>query len=87
MKIYTPSEGPTPDLATYRDRQGFIKVDDLRVEVKVTDARLRFGHLDLLVTPVAGSGERWVEQHRVDLPEAAKSYVLPEAAESHSSPV
>jgi hypothetical protein len=30
-------------------------------------ARLRFGHLDLLIAPSVGNGERWVEQHRVVL--------------------
>ena len=67
MRIYTPSEGESPDLASYRDRLGTLTVDSLQVQVKVTDARMRFGHLDLLVTPVAGTGERWIEQHRVDL--------------------
>lgn len=67
MRIYTPSEGETPDLDSYRDRIGTLAVDNLRVQVKITDARMRFGHLDLLVTPVAGDGERWIEQHRVEL--------------------
>ena len=65
MNIYTSTKGETPDLETFRGRVGTIAVDDLMVEVKIADARLRFGHLDLLVTPVAGTGERWVEQHRV----------------------
>jgi hypothetical protein len=67
MRIYTPSDGETPDLASYRDRTGTIAVDNLRVQVKITDARMRFGHLDLLVTPIAGEGERWIEQHRIEL--------------------
>lgn len=67
MTTYKSSDGGTPDLATYKDRYGFIAVDNLRVEVKVKDARLRFGHLDLLVSPVSGSGERWFEQHRITL--------------------
>lgn len=67
MRIYTPSEGEAPDLNTYKNRQGVINVDDLKVEVTVEDARMRFGHLDLLVTPVAGSGQRWIEQHRVQI--------------------
>ena len=73
MTIYAPSSGGlgAPDLASYRDRLGLIKVDNMRVEVKIRDARLRFGHLDLLVTPVAGEGERWVEQHRIALVDEA----------------
>jgi hypothetical protein len=72
VNIYTPTKGDKPDLDTFRGRKGLIAVDDLMVEVKIADARLRFGHLDLLVTPVAGSGERWVEQHRVDVQPARK---------------
>jgi hypothetical protein len=67
MRIYTPSEEGTPDLNAYRGRVGLMNVDDLKVEVRVTDARLRFGHLDLLVTPVSGQGTRWIEQHRIEL--------------------
>lgn len=66
MRIYA-AENEKPDLETYRDKIGTIAVDDLRIQVKVTDARMRFGHLDLLVTPVSGTGERWIEQHRVEL--------------------
>jgi len=65
VNIYTTSKGDTPDLDDFRGRSGVMSVEDLIVEVKITDARFRFGHLDLLVTPVAGEGERWVEQHRV----------------------
>lgn len=64
--IYSRSDG-TPDLAAYRDRVGTLAVDNLTVDVKITDARMRYGHLDLLVTPIAGNGERWVEQHRIEL--------------------
>lgn len=67
MNIYSKETPTKPDLDSYRDKIGMISVDDLLVEVKITNARLRFGHLDLLVTPVSGSGERWVEQHRVDV--------------------
>jgi hypothetical protein len=67
MRIYSTASTEKPDLNDYRDRSGVISVDSLMVEVKVKDARIRFGHLDLLVTPIAGSGERWIEQHRVTL--------------------
>jgi len=63
---YSRSDG-TPDLAAYRDRTGTLAVDKLNIDVKITDARMRYGHLDLLVTPIAGQGERWVEQHRIEL--------------------
>lgn len=33
----------------------------LKVEVQVVDVRTIYGKTQYLVTPVAGSGERWVE--------------------------
>ena len=65
MKIYSKKLDNMPDLDTFPGRNGIMTVDDLSVEVKITDARLRFGHLDLLITPVAGDGEQWVEEARV----------------------
>ena len=32
----------------------------LKYEVKITDSRLRWGAVDYLIVPVAGSGTRWV---------------------------
>jgi hypothetical protein len=55
------------DIAALRGMSGVMKMEDLQISVNVVEARLRFGHLDLLVTPVAGTGERWVETHRVAL--------------------
>lgn len=66
MKIYTREDG-SPDLDAYKGRTGNLNVDKLKVAITVTDARMRYGHLDLLVTPVAGEGQRWIEQHRVEL--------------------
>jgi hypothetical protein len=37
----------------------------LTVQVKVLDVRTRWGALDYLVTPVVGSGEKWVSGERV----------------------
>lgn len=39
---------------------------DLTVGVYIKDARVRFGHIDLLVTPIEGSGQTWVEKHRLN---------------------
>lgn len=55
------------DLTQYADRTGSMTVDTLSFAVRVVEARTRYGHLDFRVTPIAGNGERWVEQHRVDL--------------------
>ena len=66
MSIYSSSTS-TPDLDSYANRIGQFVSDGLSFQVKVVKARLRFGHLDLLIVPAVGSGERWVEQHRVAL--------------------
>lgn len=68
MSIYSASTS-TPDLDSYAGRTGRFEFDGLSFTVNVVKARLRFGHLDLLITPAVGSGERWVEQHRVTLDE------------------
>ena len=39
----------------------------LKYEVTITDSRLRWGAVDYLVTPVAGSGTRWVSGSSVGL--------------------
>lgn len=55
------------DLTEYHNRTGSITLDGLTVGITVTDARVRFGHLDLLVTPTAGSGQKWIESRRITL--------------------
>lgn len=55
------------DLEALRGQRGSLSTEGMTVDVEIRDARLRFGHLDVLVTPVAGSGERWFERHRVVL--------------------
>lgn len=55
------------DLTQYAERTGSMTIDTLSFAVRIIEARTRYGHLDYRVTPLAGSGERWVEQHRVTL--------------------
>ena len=66
MSIYSSST-TTPDLDSFPGRTGTFEFDGLSFGVKIVKARLRFGHLDLLIAPTVGNGERWVEQHRVVL--------------------
>ena len=40
----------------------YIEVKGLKIEVKVVDKREKFGFWQFLVIPVAGSGERWVNE-------------------------
>jgi hypothetical protein len=49
--------GQTGTLTTY--------TEGLKVPVTVKDAREVWGRTDYLVTPVGGTGEKWVEQWRV----------------------
>lgn len=44
---------------------GTVSLGTLSVGVKIVDTRVRFGHLDLLVKPLNGSGQEWIEHHRV----------------------
>lgn len=55
------------DLDFYVGRKGTIDLDGLSVGITVKEARVRFGHLDLLVTPLIGTGERWIESRRIGL--------------------
>lgn len=61
-----------PDFDWYKGKRGSVDVEGLLVDVHVTDARTRYGHLDLLVEPVAGTGERWLEHHNVSLGETVE---------------
>lgn len=39
--------------------------NSLSVQVKILDVRDSFGRTDILVTPVCGSGQQWVDMQRV----------------------
>jgi hypothetical protein len=49
----------------YPGRTGVLEVEGLTINVKIINARKRFGHLDFLVTPTGGFGERWIQSNRV----------------------
>ncbi len=55
------------NLDEFKHKMGTIDVDGLIVSITVTDARFRYGHIDLKVTPISGRGERWVESTKVTL--------------------
>lgn len=57
------------DLAAYKGLQGEITQNNLNIHVKIKDARVRYGHLDLCVTPVSGSGTVWVERKNIVIPD------------------
>lgn len=55
------------DFSAYISKTGTIESNGLNVSVRIKDARTRYGHLDLWVTPVAGFGERWVEYKNINI--------------------
>jgi hypothetical protein len=52
----------------YRKLNGIIHERGLSIGVRIIDARVRYGHLDLKVTPVKGAGEIWIERKNIVIP-------------------
>jgi hypothetical protein len=65
MKTYTKQELKNSDPMRLIGKKGRITLNDLTINVHIVDARVRFGHIDLLIEPITGSGKKWVEKHRV----------------------
>lgn len=59
------------EMARYIGRRGLADVGGMRVEVEVTDARERFGQVDLEIIPTAGDQKRavWITELKVDFNE------------------
>jgi hypothetical protein len=55
------------DFEAYKRLNATYRTGDLDFEVKILDSRQRFGHLDLLITPKNGAGERWTEFKNLDI--------------------
>lgn len=53
------------ELVSLIGKEVVLSTDGLKIKVKIKDARHAFGRTDVLVTPVAGSGEAWVSRDRV----------------------
>jgi hypothetical protein len=53
-------------------RSGMLEGGELSFRVSVTDARTVFDRTDVLVTPAAGNGSKWVSLVRVTLDPPAK---------------
>ena len=72
---YTPTDYVrTPDgkidQSFYVGKDATIEESGLTFHTKIIATRMRYGHLDLLLTPQNGSGERWVEYKNVTLVDA-----------------
>jgi len=55
------------DYEIYKGLTASVEETGLVVDVRIVDTRRRYGHLDFLVVPVSGSGERWTEFKNVTL--------------------
>ena len=55
------------DFDAYRGCDATYRTGELDFEVTIHDSRQRFGHLDLLIVPMAGSGQRWTEFKNLDI--------------------
>lgn len=52
-------------LALYIGKTGVLRCEYLSVDVTIADAKRSYGRTLLLVRPVSGAGEQWVEESRV----------------------
>jgi hypothetical protein len=59
------SDQNASSLALYIGKTGVLRCEYLSVEVEIIDAKRSYGRTLLLVRPVSGSGEQWVEEGRV----------------------
>lgn len=42
-----------------------LRFESLRVSAEVIDAKSSYGKVRLLVKPIAGSGQQWIEESRI----------------------
>jgi hypothetical protein len=63
------AEQNASSLALHIGKSGVLRCEYLSVEVTVADSKRSYGRTLLLVRPVAGTGEQWVEENRIRWPE------------------
>jgi len=54
-------------LNQYIGKNAIVEIDKLKIQVRILDGRFSFGRADLLVTPIAGSGEKWIASGKVSV--------------------
>jgi hypothetical protein len=59
------AEQNASSLSLYIGKAGMLRCEYLSIDVTVADAKRSYGRTLLLVRPVSGSGEQWVEENRV----------------------
>ena len=62
------AEQNASSLALYIGRSGVLRCEYLSIDITVADAKRSYGRTLLLVRPVAGTGEQWVEESRIRWP-------------------
>jgi hypothetical protein len=65
------------DYKAYCGLTGSIKANGLTVNVRIVDARRRYGHLDLQVTPTDGADTVWVERKNIVINDDPANSVTP----------
>ena len=65
------------DYKAYCGLTGSIKANGLTINVRIVDARRRYGHLDLQVTPIDGADTVWVERKNIIINEDPANSVTP----------
>ena len=63
------AEQNASSLALYIGTSGVLRCEYLSIDITVADAKRSYGRTLLLVRPVAGTGEQWVEESRIRWPE------------------
>jgi hypothetical protein len=78
------------DFDAYEGLRATTDFGPLVIEVQIIGARQRYGHLDLLCTPIAGLGERWIERKNLvinDDPADAPAESYQDATVADSTPI
>jgi hypothetical protein len=63
------AEQNASSLALYIGKTGALRCEYLSVDITVADAKRSYGRTLLLVRPVVGTGEQWVEESRIRWPQ------------------
>jgi hypothetical protein len=43
-----------------------LELEGLKVSVAILDTKQAFGRLDILISPVSGSGQKWISSERLE---------------------
>jgi hypothetical protein len=63
--IRTYSRSEQVEMNSAVGKVGEVSIEELLIGVKIVNERFRYGHYDVLVSPLIGKGEKWVEFHKV----------------------